>query len=208
MRNGKHKRLWSRGLYSWNIVRQHFTSEMLKKILVLNIFSNSQDGVSRKANNSLKILTIRYYFSMITNPLNRIFALLKKYTFKTTSLIKRRANRQNQRFQLVMAGILWVILPTALMHAATNDVDGWIGNKTWCKCECCPPMETIIESVCFLVLCVCVFVDQIYILFHDILCEKNPLAIWFPPTFGPCQIRIKILYWFKVHRISLSILLC
>ena len=26
--------------------------------------------------------------------------------------------------------------------AATNDVDGRIGNKTWCKCECCALMET------------------------------------------------------------------
>ena len=35
-------------------------------------------------------------------------------------------------------------------NAATNDVDGRIGNKTWCKCECCVPMETSIESVCCL----------------------------------------------------------
>ena len=35
-------------------------------------------------------------------------------------------------------------------NAATNDVDGRIGNKTWCKCECCAPMETSIESVCCL----------------------------------------------------------
>ena len=34
--------------------------------------------------------------------------------------------------------------------AATNDVDGRIGNKTWCNCECCAPMETNIESVCCL----------------------------------------------------------
>ena len=35
-------------------------------------------------------------------------------------------------------------------NAATNDVDGRIGNKTWCKCECSAPMETNIESVCCL----------------------------------------------------------
>ena len=35
-------------------------------------------------------------------------------------------------------------------NAATNDVDGRIGNKTWCKCECCAPVETSIESVCCL----------------------------------------------------------
>ena len=35
-------------------------------------------------------------------------------------------------------------------NAATNDVDGRIGNKTWCKCECCAPMETSIESICCL----------------------------------------------------------
>ena len=35
-------------------------------------------------------------------------------------------------------------------NAATNDVDGGIGNKTWCKCECCAPMETSIVSVCCL----------------------------------------------------------
>ena len=32
-------------------------------------------------------------------------------------------------------------------NAVTNDVDGRIGNKTWCKCEFCAPMETMIESV-------------------------------------------------------------
>ena len=35
-------------------------------------------------------------------------------------------------------------------NAATNDVDGRTGNKTWCKCECCVPVETSIESVCCL----------------------------------------------------------
>ena len=30
---------------------------------------------------------------------------------------------------------------------ATNVVDGRIGNKTWCKCECCVPMETSIKGV-------------------------------------------------------------
>ena len=35
-------------------------------------------------------------------------------------------------------------------NAAANDVDGRIGNKTCCKCECCAPMETSIESVCCL----------------------------------------------------------
>ena len=30
-------------------------------------------------------------------------------------------------------------------NAAINDVDGRIGNKTWCKYECCAPMETSIE---------------------------------------------------------------
>ena len=39
---------------------------------------------------------------------------------------------------------------TSSSNAATNDVDGRIGNKTWCKCECCAPMETSIESVCCL----------------------------------------------------------
>ena len=104
-------------------------------------------------------------------------------------------------------------------NAATNDVDGRIGNKTWCKCECCAPMETSIESVCCLeipdickprfsgTLCLYVCRSDPYF-FHDILCEKNPLTIWFPPTFDPCQIRIKVLYWFKLHRTTLNILLC
>ena len=35
-------------------------------------------------------------------------------------------------------------------NAATNDVDGGIGNKTWCKCECWTPMETSIGSLCCL----------------------------------------------------------
>ena len=43
-------------------------------------------------------------------------------------------------------------------NAATNDVDGRIDNKTWCKCECCAPMETSKESVCCQVLRVCTFV--------------------------------------------------
>ena len=30
---------------------------------------------------------------------------------------------------------------------ATNGVNGRIGNKTWCKYECCAPMETSIEGV-------------------------------------------------------------
>ena len=30
------------------------------------------------------------------------------------------------------------------INAAANDVDGRIGNKTWCKCKCCAPMETSI----------------------------------------------------------------
>ena len=101
-------------------------------------------------------------------------------------------------------------------NAATNDVDGRIGNKTWCKCECCAPLETSIESVC------CLETPEIckprfsgtyvcrsgHVLFRDILCEKNPLTISFPPTFDPCQIRIKVFYRFKLHRISLNILLC
>ena len=35
-------------------------------------------------------------------------------------------------------------------NAATNDMDGRTGNKTWSKCECCAPMETSVESVCCL----------------------------------------------------------
>ena len=34
--------------------------------------------------------------------------------------------------------------------AATNDVDGRIGNKTWCKCEWCNLMKISIESACCL----------------------------------------------------------
>ena len=40
-------------------------------------------------------------------------------------------------------------------NATTNDVDGRIGNKTWCKCECCVPMETSIESNCCLIPEIC-----------------------------------------------------
>ena len=35
-------------------------------------------------------------------------------------------------------------------NAATNDVDGRIGNKTWFKCECWAPMETSIARKCLL----------------------------------------------------------
>ena len=31
---------------------------------------------------------------------------------------------------------------------ATNGVNGRIGNKTWCKCLCCAPMETSIGDCC------------------------------------------------------------
>ena len=31
---------------------------------------------------------------------------------------------------------------------ATNGVNGRIFYKTWCKCECCAPMETSTEGVC------------------------------------------------------------
>ena len=34
--------------------------------------------------------------------------------------------------------------------ASHNGVNGRIGYKTWCKCECCAPMETRIEGVCCL----------------------------------------------------------
>ena len=33
------------------------------------------------------------------------------------------------------------------INAATNDVNGRIGNKTYCKYECCAPMETYIETL-------------------------------------------------------------
>ena len=36
---------------------------------------------------------------------------------------------------------------------AINGVNGGttrIGNKTWCKCECCVPVETSVEGVCWL----------------------------------------------------------
>ena len=33
---------------------------------------------------------------------------------------------------------------------ATNSVNGKIGYKTWCKCECFAPVETSIEGVCCL----------------------------------------------------------
>ena len=35
-------------------------------------------------------------------------------------------------------------------HGTTNGVNGRIGNKTWCKCECCALMETSIEGACCL----------------------------------------------------------
>ena len=31
---------------------------------------------------------------------------------------------------------------------ATNGVNGRIGYKTWCKCECYAPIETSIDGVC------------------------------------------------------------
>ena len=31
---------------------------------------------------------------------------------------------------------------------ATNGMNGRIGNKTWCKCQCCAPVETSIDVCC------------------------------------------------------------
>ena len=93
----------------------------------------------------------------------------------------------------------------------TNDADGRIVNKTWCKCECCAPMETSIEKVCYLeiyeiykprfsgTLCLYVCRSNPHFI-QDIMCEKTPLTVWFPSPFDPCQTRIYVLYRFKVHR--------
>ena len=103
---------------------------------------------------------------------------------------------------------------------ATNGVNGRIGNKTWCKCECRAPMETSIEGVCcleflrfasqdFQVHRVWTFVDQIHISHYKILGENTSLIIWFPPNVDLWQIRIKVFYHFKLcdYRFLLYILL-
>ena len=55
-------------------------------------------------------------------------------------------NRQNQKFQLPY-GRKSVSDLASSNYVATNGVNGRIGNKTWCKCECCAPMETSIEGI-------------------------------------------------------------
>ena len=71
---------------------------------------------------------------------------------------------------------------------AENAINGRMGHKTWCKSECCAPIETSIEIVYWLeipgyenqdfqVHCVCTFLDQIHIFCYDILGEKTSLVI-------------------------------
>ena len=100
-------------------------------------------------------------------------------------------------------------------NAATNDVDGRMqvtkpganvnAVLRWKQAQKVSVAQKFLRflSQDFQIRCNCTFVDQIHILFHDMLCEKNPLTIWFPPTFDPCQIRIKVIliqtssYFFK-----------
>ena len=69
---------------------------------------------------------------------------IENYTFKISIIINHTCPRslyyillpyalqtKKAKYQLLMAGILWV-------------------NKTCCKCECCGPMENSIEGVCCL----------------------------------------------------------
>ena len=76
---------------------------------------------------------------------------------------------------------------TSSNDVATNGVNGRIGNKFWCKCECCVPMETS-TGVCCLEIpeigkprfssasCLYVFRSD-HILRYDILGEKASLVI-------------------------------
>ena len=100
-------------------------------------------------------------------------------------------------------------------NAATNDVDGRMqvtkpganvnAVLQWKQAQKVSVAQKFLRflSQDFQIRCNSTFVDQIHILFHDMLCEKNPLTIWFPPTFDPCQIRIKVIliqtssYFFK-----------
>ena len=85
-----------------------------------------------------------------------------------------------------------------------NVMNGRIGKKTWCKFECCAPMETTIDgsaakkflrfaSQDFQIYRVWTFADQIHILCYDILDKKTSLVIWFPPNADPWdQIKVSL----------------
>ena len=69
---------------------------------------------------------------------------------------------------------------------ATNGVNGRIGKKTWCKCECCAPVETGVEGVyCLEIIEICKrrfssclnVCRSDHVLCYDILGEKTSLII-------------------------------
>ena len=66
---------------------------------------------------------------------------------------------------------------------ATNGVNGRIGNKTRCKCECCAPMETSIEGVS------CLEIPQIckrrFLSTSRLnVCRSDPhFSLWYPPHY-------------------------
>ena len=98
--------------------------------------------------------------------------------------------------------------PTNSNDVATNCVNGRIGNKTWCKYECCAPMETSIESVCCLEIPeICkprfssiswLSVRRSDLYFVIWFSRRENFVIWFPPNVDPWQIRIKVFYHFKL----------
>ena len=110
-------------------------------------------------------------------------------TSKNTSL-----NRQNLIFQLLMARILWVIWPAAMMQSKMN----WlIGNKTWCKREWCAAMKTSVNGVCFLEISeICKLrvsstsflhvgrSDPHFVLWYPR--RNTSLVIWFLASLDPC----------------------
>ena len=102
---------------------------------------------------------------------------------------------------------------TGYNDAATNGVVCRIGNKTWCKCECCTPMETSMEGVCCLEIrkiCNPIFSGTLSL--H--VCRSDPHFVpWyslrenfvsyfiFTPNVDPWQIRIRFFYQLKLRNI-------
>ena len=105
---------------------------------------------------------------------------------------------------------------TSSSNAATNDVDGRIGNKTWCKYECCAPMETSIESVCCLeipeickprfsgTLCLYICISDPHFILRYFMLEKSincliSTQIWSLPNQNKSFISIQTSSYFFKH---------
>ena len=75
--------------------------------------------------------------------------LKERLASKKSSCNHTLLHQKNQKFQLLMAEILWVIWPAAMIEPQMVWMVG-ISNKTWCKYKYWVPMETSMEGFCCL----------------------------------------------------------